>query len=64
MATKTTTFRPGDMVQFRDENGQAQRGRVHSFGGANDGTGRHGVNVQTEDGRAIYWRETRQVRRA
>ena len=51
----------GDQVRFADENGKSVTGRVHSFGQANDGTGRHGVNIASE--RSVYWRPVSQVRR-
>lgn len=55
------TYAKGTIVEFRDENDQPVRGLVVGYGQANDGTGRYGWEVETLDGRFIYWRQ--QVRR-
>lgn len=51
------TYTAGTTVEFRDENDRPVKGRVLGYGQANDGTGRYGWDVETLDGRSVYWRE-------
>lgn len=52
----------GDSVSIKNENSKRVGGIVHSYGQANDGTGRYGYFVEAEPG-TLYWRLPAEVRR-
>jgi hypothetical protein len=52
----------GKIVTIRNENDKRIKVKVLGYGQANDGTGRYGYDVETLDGKMIYWRRRKEIK--